>query len=89
MTHYVGVFVQGTTGRWRGLVPDLPSYEVEESSLDRALIRAEEFLTQVMRLGTPIPPPRPLMLIKHDTEWLRTKNVDWPRSIVRMIKVRV
>jgi hypothetical protein len=88
MTHYVGVFVQCTTGRWRGLVPDLPSYEVEESSLDRALIRAEEFLTQVMRLGTPIPPPRPLTLIKHDTEWLRTKDIDLSRSVVHLIKVR-
>ena len=65
MKHYVGVFVHATTGRWRALVPDLPSYEVEEGTLDRAIVHAEEFLRQVIRLGTPVPPPRPLALLRH------------------------
>jgi hypothetical protein len=88
MNHYVGVFVHATTGGWRALVPDLPSYEAEEGTLDRAIIRAEEFLRQVIRLGTPIPPPRPLSLIKLDQEWVSTRDVDWSRSVVTMIQVR-
>jgi hypothetical protein len=88
MNHYVGVFVYAATGRWRVLVPDLPSYEVEEGTLDRAIIRAEEFLRQVTRLGTSIPPPRPLALIKLDKEWASTRDVDWSRSVVAMIQVR-
>jgi hypothetical protein len=88
MTHYVGVFVHATTGRWRVLVPDVPSYEAEEGTLDRAIIRAEEFLRQVIRFGTPISPPRPLALIKLDKEWVSTKDIDWSRSVVTMIQVR-
>ena len=88
MNHYVGVFVHATTDRWRALVPDLPSYEVEEATLDRAITRAEEFLRQVMRLGTPVPPPRPLALIKLDKEWTSTRDIDWSRSVVTMIQVR-
>jgi hypothetical protein len=88
MNHYVGVFVRATTGRWRVLVPDLPSYEVEEGTLDRAIIRAEEFLRQVVRLGTPIPPPRPLSLIKLDKEWVSTRDIDWSRSVVTLLPVR-
>jgi hypothetical protein len=75
-------------GRWRALVPDLPNYEVEEGTLDRAIIRAGEFLSQVMRLGTPIPSPRPLELIKLDEEWVSTRGIDWSRSVVAMIQVR-
>ena len=86
MDHYVGVFVHATTGRWRALVPDLPSYEVEEGTLDRAIIRAEEFLRRVKRLGTPIPPPRPLAFIKLDKEWVSTRDIDWSRSVVTMIQ---
>ncbi len=88
MTRDVGVFVHATTGRWRALVPDLPSYEAEEGTLDRAIIRAEEFLRQVIRLGTPVPPPRPLALIKLDKEWASTRDIDWSRSVVTMIQVR-
>lgn len=88
MNHYVGVFVHATTGRWRALVPDLPSYEAEEGTSDRAIIRAEEFLRHVIRLGTPIPPPRPLALIKLDKEWVSTRDVDWSRSVVTMIQAR-
>ena len=88
MDHYVGVFVHAPTGRWRALVPDLPSYEVEEGTLDRAIIRAEEFLRQVKRLSTPIPPPRPLALIKLDEEWVSTRDIDWSRSVVTMIQAR-
>ncbi|HET9394997.1 MAG TPA: hypothetical protein VFO36_02985 [Nitrospiraceae bacterium] len=88
MTHYVGVFVHATTGRWRALVPDLPSYEIEEGTLDTAIIRAEEFLRRTARLGTPIPSPRPLALIKLDEEWASTRGIDWSRSVVTMIQVR-
>ena len=88
MSHYVGVFVHATTGRWRVLVPDLPSYETEEGTLDRAIMRAEEFLRRVIRLGTPIPPPRPLGAIKLDTEWASKREIAWSRSVVTMIQVR-
>jgi hypothetical protein len=88
MTHYVGVFVHATTGRWRALVPDLPSYEVEDGTLDMAIIRAGEFLSHVIRLGTPIPSPRPLALIKLDEEWVSKRDIDWSRSVVTMIQVR-
>jgi hypothetical protein len=52
MTGYVGVFVPVTTGGWRALLPDLPNYQVEEGSLDLAILRAGEFLEKVISLGT-------------------------------------
>jgi hypothetical protein len=88
MTHYVGVLVPVTTGGWRALLPDVPSYQVEERSLDMATLRAAEFLAKVIQLGTPIPPPRPLGVIKLDTEWASKREIDWSRSVVTMIQVR-
>lgn len=88
MTDYVGVFVPVTTGGWRALLPDLPNYQVEEDSLDLAILRAGEFLEKVVSLGTAIPPPRPLAAIKRDTEWASTRQIDWSHSIVAMIQMR-
>ena len=88
MAHYVGVFVHLPTGEWRALLPDLPSYHVEERSLDLAIVRATGFLDQVVRLGSSIPQPRPLAFIKLDTDWTAAEDIDWSESVVTMIPVR-
>ena len=87
MAHYVSVLVPVTTGGWRALLPDLPSYQAEETSLDLAILRASRFLAQVVQLGSEVPPPRPLALIKLDTEWASSRDIDWARSVVIMIQV--
>ena len=88
MTHYVSVLVPVATGGWRALLPDLPGYQVEERSLDLAILRASGFLAQVIRLGSDIPPPRPLAFIKLDTDWSSSRDIDWSRSVVTMIQAR-
>ena len=88
MTYYVGVFSRLPTGEWRGLLPDLPSYDVAERSLDLAILRATGFLDRVKRLGTPVSPPRPLALIELDTDWASRKHIDWSQSVVSMIELR-
>ena len=88
MTHYVSVLVPMATGGWRALLPDLPSYQAEERSLDLAILRASGFLAQVIRLGSEIPPPRPLAFIKLDTDWASSRDIDWSRSVVTIIQVR-
>lgn len=87
MTGYVGVFVPVTTGGWRALLPDLPNYQVEEGSLDLAILRAGEFLEKVISLGTAIPPPRTLAVIRLDTEWASARQIDWSHSIVATIQI--
>ena len=88
MSHYVSVLVPMATGGWRALLPDLPSYQAEERSLDLAILRTSGFLAQVTQLGSEIPPPRPLAFIKLDTDWALSRDVDWSRSVVTMIQVR-
>jgi hypothetical protein len=88
VTHYVSVLVPVATGGWRALLPDLPGYQVEERSLDLAILRASGFLTQVTRLGSEIPLPRPLAVIKLDSDWVSSRDIDWSRSVVTMIPVR-
>ncbi len=87
MAHYVGVFVPLATGQWRALLPDVPSYHIEERSLDLAIVRATGFLDQAIRLGSPIPQPRPLAFIKLDTDWAAAERIDWSESVVTMIHV--
>lgn len=60
-------------------------YQLYRMDADREIIRAEKFLRQVIRLGTPMPPPRPLALIKLDREWGSTRGIDWSRSIVTIV----
>ena len=86
MTHYVSVLTPMPNGGWRVLLPDLPNYQVEERSLDLAILRTAGFLEQVTRLGSPIPPPRPLAFIKLDTDWALSRNIDWSHSVVTMIQ---
>jgi len=88
MAHYVGVFAHLPTGEWRGLLPDLPGYDVAERSLDLAILRATGFLDQLRRLGTPVPPPRPLAFIELDTDWASRKHIDWSQSVISMIELR-
>ena len=87
MTHYVSVLVPMASGGWRALLPDLPGYQAEERSLDLAILRASGFLAKVTRLGSEIPPPRPLAFIKLDFDWASSRDIDWSRSIVTMIPV--
>ena len=87
MDHYVSVLVPVATGGWRALLPDIPEYQAEERSLDLAILRATEFLAQTTRLGSAIPPPRPLALIKLDTDWASARGIDWSQSIITMIQV--
>jgi hypothetical protein len=86
MTGYVGVFVPVTTGGWRALLPDFQITRLRKAVwISRSF--AGEFLEKVISLGTAIPPPRTLAVIRLDTEWASARQIDWSHSIVATIQI--
>ena len=89
MNFYVGVFQPLETGGWRALFPDIPSCQVEESSLDLAIFRAANALTELRQNSSvAMPAPRDLMDIKRDDNWAAASNIDWHSCVVTMIPMR-
>jgi len=87
MNFYVGVFQPLETGGWRALFPDIPFCHVVESSLDLAIFRAANALTELRQNSRAlIPAPRDLMDIKRS--WAAASNVDWRSCVITMIPMR-
>lgn len=92
MNHYISVCVPLEAGRWRVLLPDVPGCEAEGDSLEEAMMRAGDALTQhavALNGNKPaIPLPCDLSEIWFDGNWTSAHGVDWSTAVVTMMPLR-
>ena len=92
MNHYISICVPLASGRWRVLFPDVPSCEAEADSLEEAMMRAGDALTQhavALNGNKPgIPLPCDLSEIRLNGNWASTYGVDWSTAVVTMMPLR-
>jgi len=92
MYHYISICVPLESRRWRVLFPDLPACEAEADSLEEAMVRASNALTQyavALNGNKPgIPLPCDLSEIRLNGNWASTHGVDWSKAVVTMIPLR-
>jgi predicted RNase H-like HicB family nuclease len=92
MNHYISICVPLASGRWRVLLPDVPGCEAEADSLEEAMMRAGDALTQhavALNGNKPgIPLPCDLSEIRLNGNWASTHGVDWSTAVVTMMPLR-
>jgi predicted RNase H-like HicB family nuclease len=88
MLHYMAVLVPQPEGSWHVHFPDFPGCRAEGAHLQQAIGAARQAAFQ--RLDTAaangaVPIPRALGAIIADSDWTRTRGVDWRRAVISLI----
>ena len=86
MTFYIAVLTTSETGGWRVLFPDVPECEAKAVSLDDGKFVAVEALQRYANgARAKLRPPRDLIAIERDVDWLERSRVDLSKAIVTMV----
>jgi predicted RNase H-like HicB family nuclease len=86
MSHYVALLLRSPVGEWNVVFPDVPECRAHGYTVDDATYAAMTALSRcAAEDGVSLRPPRDLVDIERDEEWLSRNNIDLSEAIVTMI----
>ena len=88
MSHYIALLLRSPMGEWNVVFPDVPECQAHGNTVDDATFAAMTALSRcATEYGTSLRPPRDLVEIERDEEWLSRNQIDLSEAIVTMISL--
>lgn len=88
MSHYIALLLRSPVGEWNVVFPDVPECQAHGYTVDDATYAATTALSRcAAEHDMSLRPPRDLVEIERDEEWLSRNDVNLADAIVTMISL--